>query len=500
MKTAIIQLDPFDNVISIREKIAWSKTQRILLVWPNKGKIQLAPMDIILILRSAERLGAQISVVTDEPVIINQLKELGVSIFSSIPEAQKKPWRKPKIRNRSILSKNSDRNWHQISFDRKSQNQNKELSIHVRWIIFVVGLLSTLFIILIFVPSAQITISPMLEKQSVQMNFRSDPTIEEISMTGAIPLNIVEIEIEGQLEGDSTGIIRVPDKKASGEVTFRNLSDREIFIPEGTIVRTGGDPLIRYETTKEAILKSGIESLIEVPVLCLSGGTIGNVPVGSITSIENDLGGNIVVFNNDAIYGGVDIKTFSPTENDYEKLKIELLELLELKSIEEIRATNPQAILVPENSIRIGEIIAEERIPEVGDPAERYVLRIRANVSGWVFTEEDVEKSVELAMNADLNSQFHANEGDIDIEIIDDSVIMNENGLQWEVYATREISPYIDENFVIQNVLGEKIETAKTIIKNEMKLSNDPIIVISPSFWKYLPFLPFRINMVINGT
>ncbi|PKO07688.1 MAG: hypothetical protein CVU41_00505 [Chloroflexi bacterium HGW-Chloroflexi-3] len=499
MKTVIIQLDPFDNVISIREKIAWSKTQRILLVWPNKGKIKLDPMDIILILRSAESLGAHISVVTDEPVIVNRLKELGVSIFSSIPEAQKKPWRKPKIRNRSLLSGNSDRNWNQIKFDRKSQNPNKELSIHVRWIMFAVGLLSTILIIFIFIPSAQITLYPMLEEQAIQMNFRSDPSIKEINMTGAIPFRVIDIEMEGQLEGDSTGIIRIPDKKATGEVTFRNISDKEIIIPEGTIVRTGGDPLIRFETTKEAILKPGIESQIDVPILSLSGGTIGNVSVGSITSIENDLGGNIVVFNTDATYGGVDIKTFSPTENDYEKLKIELIELLKMNSIEEIRKTNPQVILIPEEAIKIDEIIAEERIPEVGDPAERHVLRIRANVSGWIFTEEDVKKSVELAMNADLNNQFYANEGDMRIDIIDNSVIFDESELQWEVKAKREISPCIDENFIIQSILGLKIETAKSIIKNEIKLSNDPVIVISPSFWKYLPFLPFRINMVIDG-
>ncbi len=499
MKTAIIQLDPFDNVISIRERIAWSKTQRILLVWPNKGKIKLDPMEIILILRSAERLGAQISVVTDEPVIINQLKGLGVSIFSSIPEAQKKPWRKPKIRNRSITSKNSDRNWNQINFDRKSQNQNKELSTLVRWIIFVVGLLSTLLIILIFIPSAHITLSPKLEKQTVQMNLRSDPSIKEINMTGAIPLNIVEIEIEDQLEGNSTGIIRIPDKKASGEVTFRNLSDKEVLIPKGTIVRTSGDPLIRFETIQEARLKPGIESQINVPILSLSGGTIGNLPVGSISTIESDLGGNIVVVNNDAIYGGVDIKTFSPTENDYENLKIKLLQRLEMKSLEGIRATNPQAILISDSTIKIDEIIAEERIPEVGDPAERYVLKIRAKVSGWVFTEEDIEKSIELVMNADLNNQFHSNQGDMDIEIIDDSVVLDENGLQWEVKATREISPNIDENFIIQNILGLKVDSAKSIIKNEIKLRTEPVIVISPSFWKYLPFLPFRINMVIDG-
>lgn len=499
MKTAIIQLDPFDNVISIREKIAWSKTQRILLVWPNKGRIKLDSMDIILILRSAERLGAQMSVVTDEPVIINQLKELGVSIFKSIPEAQKRPWRKPILRNRSKFSKNSDINWDQINTERRSQNKNQELSIHIRWIIFVIGLLSTFLIIFIFIPSARVNLSLQSEKQSIQMKFRSDPTIQQINMTGAIPFRIVEIEMEGQMEGESTGVIRIPDKKASGEVTFRNLSDKEIFIPLGTIVRTSGDPLIRFETTKEAVLKPGIESLIKIPIISLTGGTIGNVPIGSITSIENDLGGNIVAINNDAISGGVDIKTFSPTELDYEKLKIELIELLKLNSIAEIREANPQVILIPEKTIKIVEIISEERIPEVGDPAERHLLRIRASVSGWIFSQEDIEESVRMAMNADLNAQFHANAGDIELQIIEDSVIFDNNELQWDVKATREISAYVEKNDIIQNILGLKIESAKTMLKNEIKLSNDPLIEISPSFWKYLPFLPFRINMVIDG-
>ncbi|MBE0687149.1 MAG: hypothetical protein IH585_14255 [Anaerolineaceae bacterium] len=126
-------------------------------------------------------------------------------------------------------------------------------------------------------------------------------------------------------------------------------------------------------------------------------------------------------------------------------------------------------------------------------------MRIIATISGWIFTENDIEKSVQLAMNADLNEQFHANEGNIEIEIIQDSVIFDKNELQWEVKATREISSYINEIYITQNILGLQIETAKSFLKNEIKLNNDPVIVISPSFWKNLPFLPFRINMVIDG-
>jgi len=106
---------------------------------------------------------------------------------------------------------------------------------------------------------------------------------------------------------------------------------------------------------------------------------------------------------------------------------------------------------------------------------------------------------VQLAMNSDLSHQFQTNEGNLEVEIIGDSVIFEKNVLQWEVKATRKISPYVDDNFIIQKILGLHIDTAKSILNNEIKLNDDPIIVISPLFWKYLPFLPFRINVVIDG-
>lgn len=500
MKTAIVQLDAFDNLISIKEKIAWSKIQRVLLVWPNKGKIVLNELDIILILRSAESQGAQIAVVTDEPVIINQLKELGISIFSSIPEAQKKPWRKPKIRDRSIYSEKSERAPDLEKLDNRRQTRTLSLSKFAQWITFLSGVLSTAFVILIFVPSANIFLYPAIDEQSIQMNFHSDPTIKEINMAGAVPFTLIEIEIEAQLEGDSTGIIRVPDKKAVGRVTFRNLSNKEILIPLGTVVRTNSDPIIRFETTEQAILAAGVESQIDIPVKSKLGGTSGNVPSGSITSIENDLGGNIVVVNQNAVTGGVDIKTLAPTENDYKKLKKELLKILIDEAINIMQTENPQAFLIAEESIKIDKIISEERIPAVGDPAERHLMRINARLSGWMIDSEDLEYVVQSTMDSVLSAQFLSDEGEVEIILDRDSIDFDQNNLSWTVNSSRKIIAKLDEDLLIQNILGKKIETAESYLEHEFHLSRKPIIEVSPSFWNYLPFFPFRINMVIDGS
>ena len=398
-----------------------------------------------------------------------------------------------------MFTVNSDNRMDLTDLENNRQTKKLFLSRPVQWVVFLIGILSSVLIVLIFVPSAKITLFPKVEEQTLRMNFRSDPSIKEINLTGAIPFSLVEIEIEEQIEGESSGIIRIPDKKASGVVTFRNLTDQELLIPIGSIVRTNDDPFIRFETTKEVILEPGIESQIDVPVKCTIGGTNGNVPNGSITSIENELGGNIAVINQYATSGGVDIKTLAPTENDFDELKKDLLNLIITKSLAEFQEKYPQAFLISEETIKIKEIISEERVPEIGAPAERHILRITAIVSGWMIELEEIEKSVKLAMDSDLSAQYLSNEAEIEIEVITDSVKFKGNELFWAVQSSRNITTIIDEDQLIRDILGKENEIAKSLIMNDVNLIREPHIEISPSFWKYLPFLSFRINMVIDG-
>ena len=57
MKTQVIHLDPHDDLISIRDRMAWAKTPRILLVWPKRGRVGVRPLDLTLLRRHAEKTG-----------------------------------------------------------------------------------------------------------------------------------------------------------------------------------------------------------------------------------------------------------------------------------------------------------------------------------------------------------------------------------------------------------------------------------------------------------
>ena len=70
MKTQIIQLEAHDDIVSTRDKMGWSQTSRIVLVWPNKGKILDRRLDLVLLQRHSMLLGAQLALVTQEEEIL----------------------------------------------------------------------------------------------------------------------------------------------------------------------------------------------------------------------------------------------------------------------------------------------------------------------------------------------------------------------------------------------------------------------------------------------
>ena len=46
MKTQIITLESHDDLVSVRDRMSWAKSPRILLVWPRFEKITLRPLDL----------------------------------------------------------------------------------------------------------------------------------------------------------------------------------------------------------------------------------------------------------------------------------------------------------------------------------------------------------------------------------------------------------------------------------------------------------------------
>src|SRR5512140_256141 len=92
MKTQVIELEPHDDVISVRDKMAWAKTERIILVIPRQTHLHSRRLDLLHLQRHASTLGAQLAIVTGVEDIQKIAGELGIPFFSKLSNAKKKTW------------------------------------------------------------------------------------------------------------------------------------------------------------------------------------------------------------------------------------------------------------------------------------------------------------------------------------------------------------------------------------------------------------------------
>ncbi len=498
MKPTIIQLAYDDTVASIKAKIENSPTQRVLLVWPDFDQLNLRTIDYLIILRHAYHLDVQIAFVLDDPGAALTLKEYGISTFRTIPEAQKKPWRKPKLVQSINKNYDDDKNDEIRKYLEENRKKNRKTHPVYQWIFFVIGIIAFLALILFIIPSTTIKLSPNMEEITITIPVRADNTVQQMNITGYVPVKVVEIDVESKKEGTSSGSTRISDTFATGEVIFRNLSDKSITIPEGTVVRTNGDSIVRFETTKSVLLPQEFGSEIHVPVQSLISGAIGNVSALEITVIEGDFGANLAVSNPELISGGVDRKTFSPTERDFQNLKDELIEELTNLAYEQILDEYGENFLIQENTIVFEEIILEEKIPEIGEPGERFTLRIQARYSAWLLDRNDLLSLSNLVLDTKTNETFQPVIGSTKYFIDEPSIKFQEQELNFNLTASQQVYPFIDELRIKQLITGKRTVDAIKILENEIKLESTPEVSKFPTFWDFMPLLSFRINLELR--
>ena len=93
MKTQIIQLEAYDDTVSVRDKMGWGQTSRILLVWPAQGRPLDRRLDLVLLLRHSLALGAQLGLVTQDSQVRLTALELSIPVFKNLRQAQTGRWR-----------------------------------------------------------------------------------------------------------------------------------------------------------------------------------------------------------------------------------------------------------------------------------------------------------------------------------------------------------------------------------------------------------------------
>jgi len=497
MKTKILHLDPHDDVTSARDKMGWGQTNRILLVYPERGQMLNRRLDLTLLKRHSNSLGAQLALVTRDPEARFNARELGIPVFKSLRQAQSQHWRPPRQfrRKQQHASPLEAMHRQERTLPPRPERMPAQATLGTRLVFFTLGVASVLAMAVILVPSARVDLQPEARRQSVRFESRANPGTENFNLSGALPAQMTSVIIEGRDTIPVTGSVEFPVQTAKGEVRFTNLTEAPVAIPQGSIVRTSGDKAARFATTRTGELPGGSGQTLSLPVQALVAGRTGNQPAGSIQAIEGELGTQATVTNLLPTFGGKERQTPAPSQADRRALQERLTSSLRRTALQELQSGLAPGDVLITDSLRLKDTLEAQFWPPEIQPADQLDLSLRLEFDAMTVSAKDIQALAKSVLDANLPDGFHPIEDSLEIEHLSHPILEKDRSAAWELVAQRSIQKNFSENQIVQAILGLAPSAAKERLASRLQLESEPQIAVTPYWWPRLPVVPFRINV-----
>ncbi len=497
MKTYVIRLEENDDAISARDKMSWSKAGRILLWLPKRTGAFSRRIDLVLLQRHGQHLGAQVALVTRNPEVTAIATLLGIPVFATADEAQAKSWRRRRQLSPAALAARRERRQHFETLHEYmvSERRRKPLPVGTRLAIFGVAVAVVLTLGLFLLPQARISLTMAQRDQHLSLEVWANPGIVTANVSGGLPAQRISVVVEGQEQTAASGVLLVPQQRAVGWVRLTNLTTEEVPLPRGMVVRVPGEDGARFETGEAVIVPAGPGTFSEIAVHALQLGEVGNVAAGQITAIEGIIGTRLTVTNPEATMGGADQVLRAPTEQDYARLRAQMIDNLSETALVELSAlVQPGQILIPDSLTYKGTLF-EQRDPKTREAAERLTLTLRLEFEAWVVEEDDLEGVVIAALDAALPPSYLPLPETINVVATSDPVVQG-GSARWRIQATRRLQAELRREAVIASVLGSEVKAAVEMLQAQFNLQSPPQIAVTPAWWGRLPVLPYRIEVL----
>jgi len=496
MKTYILKLEAHDDMLSTRDKMAWGKQARIVLVFPQRGKILRRRLDLVLLQRSAKSLGAQMALVCDDPAVVENADELAIPVFAKIEDAQRLSWRRGRSKLKLLETRESkleklDELKKELPRRRGEVEENRWLRLGV----FGAGVLSVLTLVALFVPTVTIVLPLAQQQQSITLDISASPNVPSASVSGSIPLHGLSVVVEQQGQLPSSGTLSVGDQAASGTVQLTNLTAQDVQVPLHTVIITQTSPVIRFETVSAADVPAGSANPVVVPIRALLPGTAGNVDTGAITAVEGDIGLSVAVSNDTPTSGGTDKQIVTPSDTDLEKLRGQVLNSLRQAAMDDLTSlAGTDSILLP-NTLSQDAILSEEDTPSPGDPADTLQVKMQVRYKVWAVDKADLITVAKAALNTNLPAGFVGADDTLKFSDVTQSQESGMNTFKWNVRAERTIQATWSRDAVIGATLGQDPAMEASLLKSLVDLREEPQIDLRPAWWFRMPYLAFQVTV-----
>ena len=498
MKTTLIQLDENDDILSIKDKMQWNPSRRVLLIVPHNNKCIHRRIDLVLLQRVAHKNGAQLAISTSQKYLHDLGKLTSVKIFSTVLAAQKQDWpdsphwiRKPESLSRSEIGRHKE----------YVANGKKEVQIP-NWqkiFFFTLGTLAPIALVLVLIPHATITLYPRLAVQKLFLKFSSSPTYLSTSVEGRIPAFTQSLTLSAIDTISTTGETSIPDQFASGTVRIMNLTETSFFLPAHLRLNTNNSTNLQFQTLEAGNALAGVGQFIDVPVTALTAGEAGNLPPLSINSVAEPYGSMLQVTNLSSTTGGTDIKVKAVRENDVQLLKSRLLHMLQTEVLSKTKTTSSSEELFILESM---EVVNETETTNlaIGDPSDQLTMEMTETYQFLVIKKDDLKQLVSTCAILSIPQGYQQVAGSLHYE---DPIITSFNAenqlILGHIGMVQSIHIVINNNGIVSAILGKTRRQAMNIIESNISMDQPMTITLSPSFWFWMPLTPGQIVLQNSG-
>jgi len=495
MKTYIIQLEVHDDLASARDKIAWAKARRVIFIWPKTGRVLDEFVPLSLLKREADHHGIRISFITKDAEVRETARVLGIPVFNSVSEAERKIWRSnhPKKTERGVLvgyDRLVEQREELYPVPRKSQAKQAG-----RVILFMLSLAAVFGLLAFFYPSAQIKVFPRRDEQKVDLSVKVDPSATEVNLSGIIPGKLMKVELSGSRTGSSTGAIKVGMGKATGVLSVTNLSDKSVLVTKGIrfTPKTAKDQI--FLSTADITLPPKSSSPVEIQVEAEEPGEGGNLPAGSEFTANMNWSADVLITNGETFTGGSTINSATPTEEDYNALRVQILNDMKNQAAGSISKQLPPGSLLIGQSLENSGVVSEIRSIEPGTPADHFTLEVRVHFNVTTFAQSDLAYLANSILDANLKKGAKALEGSLLLEDLSKATADSNLVYSWNIEASREVGDQLSKDTIAEQLIGKPVGEVQRIVANMIDLRAPCEVKTRPGWWKKMPFVSFRIEI-----
>jgi hypothetical protein len=491
VKAQIINLEPFDDIVSARDKLGWAIADRVIVVWPVQGRVLTRQLDLVLLNRRANEMGARLGIVSHDPEVRQHATDLELPLFDSIDEAHTAAWPDlPPAAAEPPPRSEIDRQSVRV----RRLRRLRPSSLLSRMIAIQGILIATILLIATFLPNAHVKLDPVTYNTSQIFSLQLDPSLEE-PQEGIIPATRVSLILEDSLRMPTSGQVDYPSTRASGQVVFTNLGDQAVTIPAGTGLRVDEAGELRFVTVEPVNLPPRENSQVEAEIEAAQPGSTGNLPADSIRAVEGPLGLQIQVTNPEPTSGGTDETRSGVAASDPPAARRLLLESLTEEALRQMEEDLTSDMALALGSLHVDQVLWQEYDRQAGQAGDTILISMRVQFEAWIYSPLQVESALQPLIVASRSEDEQAVPGTLTIEEeLRTTLIWEDDRLYFRVEEDIYHGPSPDH--LLRFLWFIPPDRAANELSQRLELSRPAEISLFPAWWPRLPVLEMRIDLI----